>query len=410
MARRKLKSKTRGRKSGGKQPPLRVSTTDRAKSTARILIGRARDLVPGKFEKAIRDTLQAATSIRLRARLFWLIIGLVVPPLIAISLFITRTGELPSPFISIRRNQIVSNEFSRERDVEVRTVSFRGAAQPPTWLAFERDRFCASLFGFEEDFERTLDLMDASFDNRLLLFDEVDVGEFSPVLALTLPIARSMELAWPEGPRLLDATALDLDADGNDELLAYWLDYFGGSGGSIFPLVIRIDSRGNPGFETLPYYERRATPGSYTLFDPTMQTLQINGREAFVPINSHLTDVFWEFRQLDGDAPLELVMAYPEGDWDCHYCPQTWIVGTFQFLGGKFSPDADFPPFELPKEEGFGLPEIHGYTFVPPTGQIFFMWHPTWLDLDDAEEAIIKARRRSQAIDELLRRYVMPTQ
>jgi hypothetical protein len=133
--------------------------------------------------------------------------------------------------------------------------------------------------------------------------------------------------------------------------------------------------------------------------------LVVNGAPQFLPLNAYHTDIFWSFQDLDADVRKELIVAYPQDDGDCHYCPQTWVLATFEMIGARFSPDLDFPPFELEKARGFGLPAIHGYQYVPLTGLFFPMWAPSWLQLSSPGAAFSKARFRSAAVEEVIARY-----
>jgi hypothetical protein len=114
-----------------------------------------------------------------------------------------------------------------------------------------------------------------------------------------------------------------------------------------------------------------------------------------MPCICYHSDCFWDFRDIDSDSVVELVIAIPQDDWEYHYGEQSWILSAFYYSGRRFIPKPEYSPFLVPKSLGFGLPEIHGYSFVPDYGQISFMWMPSWLELHSQDQGLTKARSKS---------------
>ena len=130
--------------------------------------------------------------------------------------------------------------------------------------------------------------------------------------------------------------------------------------------------------------------------------MAVNGKEKHIPCNEIHTDVFYALEDIDEDKMIELVMAYPKGDWEYHYGPQTWHACVFQYKGGKLIFDPDYEIVTIfPKEKGLGLSEVHGYVIKPAFGQLFWMWCPSWLNLTETKYQMLKGRRKSDILIQL---------
>ncbi len=117
------------------------------------------------------------------------------------------------------------------------------------------------------------------------------------------------------------------------------------------------------------------------------------------------TDVFFKFENVDRDEAVEVVAAYPAGDGECHWCPQSWAIVTYQLLGKKLVPDPDLKMIWIPRSRGLGLAAVHGYSGAPSMGEIFPFWAPSWLELPSGAYAAVKARAQSAIVDTVLRAH-----
>ena len=133
--------------------------------------------------------------------------------------------------------------------------------------------------------------------------------------------------------------------------------------------------------------------------------MKIDNEQQKIELEIFSTDTYWEIQDIDGDERLELVIAYPQSDSDCHYCPQSWIIAAYNYFAGQFTLDPKYSPILLPKEKGYGIPEIHGLTSVPDFGIMSFVFGPSWIELDSSAMAQYKDRQKSMAIIELLNNY-----
>ena len=318
-----------------------------------------------------------------------------------IGLFWAETGEFPSVSAGMRRLQVVRSCFPDRQRVVMRDAKIGLGGGSTCWVAFQKDEFLEDLFGLgvmEHPRKTFFELGDKPIVNKVMLFEEIDLGIVTPVLSYVWPLHKVLELELPlENVRLLDVSCIDLDADGSCELVIYWSDYCGGSGGMVYPLIVRMGQGGKFAYETFPSVEVDGQTGLPTLLPPGRFTIRENGFEKTVRIGEFHTDVFFGFEDFDHDGMIELVTAVPQGDWDYHFGPQGWLIGIFEFRAGRLVPDPDGGPIIVPKAKGLGLPEIHGYSSVPTYGQLFFLWCPSWLDIGSPLAAYQKGRARSRA-------------
>lgn len=331
---------------------------------------------------------------------------------LSVAVFWIRVRQLPSIDADTRRYQIAASYFLHPSQVNLLTTVLARSSRMSSTVAFERDIFFEELFSLEEIGQSAK----TPYDNRLMIFDDVDMGAFTPLLSFTWPLVNSYTIGWPSGPRLYDVTLVDLDADGIPEIVVSWMTYpilvpMSNdddqnsvlpilSEGVMYPLVIHFSGSGEPTFAGFLGLTKEKS-GRYVAELPEKITIEVNGVQREVPIMSVSTDVFWTFQNVDQDPRPELIMAFPVGDGSCHYCPQGWRVAVFEFQNGTFVADPEFRVMEIPKSRGLGLADIHGYGFTPMLGELVHFLSPSWLNVPDSSLAWSKRRFESAAIKEL---------
>jgi len=340
-----------------------------------------------------------------------IIIGLVVaalPIVGAVGFFWVRTGEIPSIRMGERRLQAIRSHFFEKNNVVIRDSLLRPGTSSSCWIAFSKDPLLEDLFslGALDHPQYTFEVLASKrIVNKVVLFEDTDLGVITPLASLAWPETRLLEIEFPsEYVRLLDVMAIDLDSDGSSELIILWSNYCGGSGASVFPLVVDCQQDGQVSYDTFPAIsldkeEPQASRPMGNIIES--RKFRINGTSQVLPIGCFHTDVFFAFEDIDKDGFVELVMAFPHDDWDYHYGPQTWTVISCEYRAGRFVPDPGIPPFRISKDKGWGLPEVHGYSFVPEYGQLFFLWSPSWLEISTRKAAFTKGRSRSIVLREI---------
>lgn len=278
-------------------------------------------------------------------------------------------------------------------------------------VVFQKDPYFDAVFRIPDDVERVLATEELPYDNRLIVLEPIDLGIFTPVAAFVWPFIKTHEIGirqprFPNNgdsafgiPRLWDILASDLDNDGCEEIIVYWMNYGGGISATVFPLVLNFADPDRIAYETFPLLtEDDGDDGTVSLFQPGDYVFHINGDEVSLPCTRYDTDCYWNISDLDSDSAPELLVAFPQDNGEYHYGPQSWIIAGFSYAGRRFVPEPHMAPFVVPKSEGYGLPEMHGYSFIPDFGMIFYMWMPSWMELESQAKGLTKARGESVSV------------
>ena len=354
----------------------------------------------------VRRTKRQSKSLRFVKKLGMVFSAILVPVIVSCIIFFLRTGQLPALSKAARSTQIISSYFSTKQDVVVRSANIRSTGEPVVF-AFQKDPYFESVFDMPEDFQVVFEDEDSPYDNRLLILEPIQLGIFTPIVEFVWPLMKTYEISIhgvsdPDDtdrvfgiPRIWDADAMDLDNDGLQELIVYWMNYAGGSGAAIYPIVLNFNEPKQVSNETFPFIMREDSDEQFTLTRPRDYIFLINGKKTNIPCQRYNTDCFWDFRDIDSDGLVELVVSLPQDDWEYHYGEQSWLISAFSYSGRRFIPEPDYSPFIVPKSFGVGLPEMHGYSFVPAFGQINYMWLPSWMELRSQERGLTKARNQS---------------
>lgn len=340
-----------------------------------------------------------------------IVVGIIVAalPIVGASTFFwIRTGEIPSIRMGERRLQVIRSHFSEKNNVVIRDSFLRPGTSSSCWIAFFKDPVLEDLFSLkvlEHPEYHFRVLASRRIVNKVILFEDTDLGVITPLAALAWPETKLLEIEFPaEYIRLLDVMTVDLDSDGSSELVILWSDYCGGSGASIYPLVVDCQQDGQFSYDTFPAVSlaKEEPPADHPMENSVeSRNFKINGSSQVLPVGCFHTDVFYTFEDFDKDGLVELIMAFPHNDWDYHYGPQTWTVITCEYRAGRFVPDPGMAPFKILKNKGWGLPQVHGYSTVPAYGQLFFLWSPSWLNVSTREAAFARGRSRSIVLQEI---------
>lgn len=289
-------------------------------------------------------------------------------------------------------------------------------------------------------------------DNKLLILAPIDIGFIpkfmSPILFKTVFELKPVG-STAENMPLYDIDIRDLDGDGTSELIATWV-FLGGSGGTQVPVVIGEDNGNFKVFDGFPLREiitaksvedeKRLLAHAEHMFSTESEKLEFdrdlkrkttlidmnkevfkqyghliyepeehcqfkcNGKIVSLPVNSIHTDIFSQLVDINDDGKIELVMAYPHRDGDCHFCPQSWTVIAYKFIGKKFVEDPNIDFLYINKSSGIGLNNVHGYQRASLMGVISYFLAPSWLNVPEHDDARNKARYDSIIIQNLQRK------
>lgn len=373
-----------------------------------------------RIVEASRERKHSAT-VRVLRKIFIAFCAITVPIIVSCVLFFIRTGQLPALSKSVRSSQIISSYFSTMRPVVVRSVNIRSTGTS-AFLAFQKDPYFEVVFDLPDDLNEIFNAEELPYDNRLLIFEPIQLGIFTPIVEFVWPLMKTYEISIKSAsetdendmafgvPRIWDSDAKDLDNDGLQELIIYWMDYGGGSSAAIYPIVLNFSDPRKVSSETFPFVIQEENSKRFALVCPKDYVFLINGKTANMQCMCYSSDCFWDFRNIDSDSAVELVLSIPQDDWEYHYGEQSWIISVFSYTGKRFIPEPDYSPFLIPKSFGLGLPEMHGYSFVPAYGQISFMWLPSWLELRSQDGGLTKARSQSIVWKLLKERHINQSQ
>lgn len=313
--------------------------------------------------------------------------------------YFVRTGEIIKFTESGRNNDYARSYFNNDAEIVMRDFTL-GNTQKKLYIIFEKDAVINTLFG-ELYTDTEFPDFDSPYDNKVVIVEQNDIGILNPLLSIVFPFQKKMEVSLDPNQvsdiRLFDVRINDLNSDGDDEIFIQWIKNLGGSLGVWYPALIKYDNgdfkmyNSFPGVETtsnkdnlsdnISYVETIVNKKSYWSNNFTENVeISVNDKLSTTQFGLLTTDDYFIFDDIDSDGIKEFIIAYPMGDWECHYCDQSWYLSIFEFLGSGFVGDLNYEPSLINKDQGIGLLEMHGYSFIPLFGQFHYLIKPTWLN------------------------------
>jgi hypothetical protein len=314
--------------------------------------------------------------------------------------YLVKTGEFPSLSLHKREIQFIESYYSRKSDVVTRYANLYGTGEV-SLITFEKDKFFNIIFQPFKLLENPDMTIFSNFNNQVIILDKTDLGILNPFLSFIYPFKKILEIrpepdSLLENNRLYDVEIIDLDADNKDELIITWLDYFGGSGGTMIKMIVGFQDK-NPYLESLLPYNLFLDTENDSLEIAPLDTISfiLNKKKIIKALPLIHTDNYLCLKNIDDDPKIEIINAAPCWDWKCHYCPQTWLLSEYQLTNKKVNLDPVFSLEVIPKADSIGLSQMHGFLFVPLAGEIYYNWAPSWLTIDDPKVAYYKQRVES---------------
>jgi hypothetical protein len=357
------------------------------------------------------------------------------------------TGSLPSFNPATRYTDFPKAYFSKKSDIFIKEVHMNDTGFK-SFITFEKSTYFKKIFvspkslgQVDEHGEDAFRASKIKEGRKLMIFEPIDLGILNPIIQLFIPLKKVYEIEILNNGysnyQIYNIESIDIDSDGKQELIVHWLDYGGGSGGTYISAVLCVsdgqykvvdffpvpepitkdsvrereelladksnfdgeddfnDSRKSL-LELKQYLSQHnveySSNGYVDYITNNQHDFKINGNKTRLSLSSYHTDNYYKFMQTGNTGGFRLVTAQSFGDGSCHFCPQSWAITSFSFVGKKFVPDGEFMPTKIDKKIGWSIQDVHGYTFSSVSGLISYMLLPPWLEMQDRDDAIMKSK------------------
>lgn len=365
------------------------------------------------------------------------------------------TGSLPSFDPETRNMDFAKIYFNKKSDLYFKEVDLAGTGVK-NYIVFEKSDYFKKVFvspkdgNVERHVKNAMSSLRQKDGTRLVILKPIDIRILNPIIQLFLPLKKVYDIEYDDSEdyyRVYDVDVSDIDNDGKQELIVHWLFYGGGSGGTFFTTIIgnsngetkildfypsmepftknivrgekknleygklfgydlKVDDNDEDrkmhkelieAINSNPRTKKLIEKRGYLLIPNAIDTsLIINGKKINIEIPIYHTDSYYRMISIsDKNNILSSFQTFEDGD--CHFCTQSWSITTYKFIGKKFVLDESMTPRKVSKQNGWTLPNVHGYTMSPTDGLISYMMFPSWLGMDDTNDARHKFRKDSVA-------------
>jgi len=318
----------------------------------------------GKFLTLLKDLLGEAKKN---------VLSIFILLILSIVFFAMTSRKFPSFYDNIRIKDYISSKLSESYSVKIHELNLLSFGES-SLLIIANDKYYQEQSNIPDNPEKMENFTPPVPKESIIILYEKTTNPLSRLNLFHIPYKKVFEfkpevlsnIDYRDPLWIYDYKIIDLDNDGNKEIIIDLLSPIYGSGASRYFLVFGYKSSGE--FDLLTSLPNVAfspkciinklecadygyPEGSIEISDEEFlqsvetfhtKTLMTNlfTKKDYIIYASH-TDNFTDFLDIDKDGETELIIGhYSDTNIDYikefHWCPHTWLIGVYKFESGEF--------------------------------------------------------------------------